>query len=80
MLGEEVHLQKDPRKGFCAGKTRQVSLNMFLDHHFKPQFSQLQNGAALPALWLVESIITKVRAEALSWVYGHATLNKSDPV
>lgn len=71
-----VRLWRDPQKGFCARETWQMSLNTFLNHHFKPQLSQLQDGAGSPSLWLLESISTKVRVQALSWMKGRAWLSE----
>lgn len=71
-----VRLWRDPQKGFCARETWQMSLSTFLNHDFKPQLSQLQNGAGSPSLWLLESISTKVRVKALSWMKGRAWLSE----
>lgn len=59
-----VRLWRDPQKGFCARETWQMSLSTFLNHHFKPELSQLQNGAGSPSLWLLESISTKLQDAA----------------
>lgn len=58
--GRGVHPRKDPQKGFRTQETRRVSLSTFLNHHFEPQISQLQNGSGSPSLDLVQGITTKV--------------------